>query len=284
MSHKPASGVSALQPIYEMAFKFMHPVLFKIPLFGGVPVYSYGVLLALGFLIGSIYIRRECERTGFDPGKAMDLVFYILIAALVGSRVLHVFVAERDRFLENPLILFKIWEGGLVFYGGLLGAIGVSLWYLRKHGLSFWGIADVFAPAIALGHAIGRQGCLLAGCCYGRPLLTEKWFTIVFPHRGGSFAPPGVPLYPTQIMESLAEFSIFLLLFSYRKRKKFEGQLFLVYLMAYSVMRYGMEFFRGDLDRGFLIEPWFSTSQFISALLLLMGLFFYWKRRQSHAI
>ena len=111
----------------------MHPVLFEIPFFGGIPVFSYGVLVATGFLVGSFWVKREAMRVGISPERAMDLLFYIIIAALVGSRVLHILVSDLDRVLENPLLLFKVWEGGLVFYGGLIGALLVSILYVRKY-------------------------------------------------------------------------------------------------------------------------------------------------------
>src|SRR3989338_2255711 len=107
----------------------MFPILLKIPILGGIPIHGYGVMVALGFIVGSWYIKREAIRVGIDPNRAMDLIFYILIAALLGSRVLYVFTAEWDRFVANPLNLFKICEGGLVFYGGFLGSLAVSSWY-----------------------------------------------------------------------------------------------------------------------------------------------------------
>ena len=111
----------------------MYPVLFKIPLFGGITIYSYGVMVALAFIAGMIWVSRESRRLGQDPAKAVDLVFYVILSAIVGSRILEIIVSEWDRFLENPLMIFKIWEGGLVFYGGLIAAILVSIWYIRRH-------------------------------------------------------------------------------------------------------------------------------------------------------
>jgi len=212
---------------------------------------------------------------GASPERATDLIFYILIAALFGSRVIHVFVNEWDRFLGNPLILFFLWEGGLVFYGGLIGAVLISLWYFKKHQLSFWTYTDIFIPAVALGHAIGRIGCFFAGCCHGRPVLQDVWYTVIFPSVEKSSAPPGIPLYPTQLMESSTEFLIFLFLFFWRRHKAFEGQLFCFYLMIYPIFRSILELFRGDLDRGFIVDPWLSTSQFISIFLFLTGLGLY---------
>lgn len=285
----------------------MHPILFKIPLFGlfgheYLPIYSYGVMVALGFLLGSWYVSRQARNFGEDPAKALDLVFYILIAAILGSRILHVLVAEREKFFENPLYLFRIWEGGLVFYGGFIASLLVSVWFFRKHKLPALKFCDFFAPAIALGHAIGRQGCFLAGCCHGRPLLHETWYSVTFPFDPNSLAPSGVPLYPTQLMESGAEFLIFLGLHWVLKRKKiphhltvgpkgqspsamgqvvgFDGQIISLYLMVYAVVRFLLEFWRGDAERGFVSGTDFSTSQLIAVIMFAFGAGVYLYRRR----
>lgn len=258
----------------------MYPILIKIPLFGlfgydSLPIHSYGVMMALGFLAGSWYVSRQAKRQGEDPARALDLVFYILIAAIVGSRILYLLVAERARLFQDPLYLFKIWEGGLVFYGGLIAALIVSIWFFRKHRLPAWKYCDFFAPAIALGHAIGRQGCFLAGCCHGRPLLTKAWYTITFPYDPNSLAPAGIPLYPTQLIESAAEFLIFLGLAWGLKRKKFDGQIVCLYLMAYALARFLIEFLRGDSERGFVFGTLLSTSQFIAMIMFAIGVGMY---------
>ncbi|MFA4874286.1 MAG: prolipoprotein diacylglyceryl transferase [bacterium] len=262
----------------------MYPVLFKIPLFGGITIYSYGVMVALGFIAGMAWVVRESKRMGQDPGRAMDLVFYIILSAIIGSRVLNVAVSERERFLSDPLMIFKIWEGGLVFYGGLIAAIAVSLWYVRRHRMNFLIICDIFAPAIALGHAIGRIGCFLAGCCYGRALDACTWYGLTFPLDRHSFAPGGVCLYPTQLMESAGEFINFGILVLLRRRKRFDGQIIATYLMIYAVLRAVVEFFRGDVERGFVVEPWLSTSQFISIIMFGLGAVLYvkfWRSKRA---
>lgn len=258
----------------------MYPVLFTIPIFGGITIYSYGVMVALGFLAGMIWVVRESRRVGQDPARAMDLAFYIILAAIVGSRVLNVVVSDWDRFLRDPLMIFRIWEGGLVFYGGLIASIAVAVWYVRRHHMPFLVTSDTFAPAIAIGHAFGRIGCFLAGCCFGRP--ASGWFSVTFPTNVRSFAPAGISLYPTQLMETSGELMIFFILGALRLHKRFDGQIFATYLMLYAVLRTIVEYFRGDVERGFVIEPWFSTSQFISVFLFAIGLAFYircWPRR-----
>lgn len=259
----------------------MYPVLFKIPLFGGVTIYSYGLMVALGFVAAIFWVTRESRRVGIDPAKTMDLAFYVIVAAIVGSRILHVAVSERQKFLDNPLMIFRIWEGGLVFYGGLIASLIVALWYIRRNRMPVLPICDVFAPAISIGHAIGRIGCLFAGCCYGRLVDPPAWYSIIFPPNARSFAPTGVALYPTQVMEAAGELLIFTFLVLLRKHKKFEGQIIAIYLMFYAVLRAIIEYFRGDTERGFLIDPWLSTSQFISILVFASGALLYakyWRR------
>lgn len=255
----------------------MYPVLFKIPIFGGITIYSYGVMVALAFVAGLLWVIYASRRAGIDSKQAVDLVFWIILAAILGSRILHVAVSERDRFLANPLMFFKIWEGGLVFYGGLIAAAVVAIWYMRRHRMPLLLTCDVFAPGIALGHAVGRIGCFLAGCCFGRVCSKAAWYTVSFPHDPHTFAPPGVPLYPTQLFESGGELINFAILLVIRRFKRFDGQIFASYLMIYSIIRIVGEQFRGDVERGFLIEPWLSTSTFISLLMFAFGAFLYAK-------
>lgn len=257
----------------------MHPVLFTIPLFGGLAIHTYGVLVALGFLVGMWWVTAEAKRVGENPERAADLVFYIIIAAIVGSRILYVAVAMREEFLADPLSFFTIWRGGLVFYGGLIAAVLVSVWYTHRHRRSFWKYADLFAPGIAVGHAFGRLGCLAAGCCYGRPVGGVHWWTMVFPPIPGGAPLPGVPLYPTQLMEAAAELGIFFGLLALRHRLRSPGRLFAIYLAAYAVVRFCLEYWRGDPERGALIPGVLSTSQGV-AIAAFAGAIAIWLTRK----
>jgi phosphatidylglycerol---prolipoprotein diacylglyceryl transferase len=174
-------------------------------------------------------------------------------------------------------MLFKIWRGGLVFYGGLISALIVAGWYMRRNKMPVLITLDIFAPAIAIGHAIGRIGCFLAGCCHGRVADHSAWYTLIFPTNASSFAPAGVALYPTQLMEVFGETLIFLTLFVLRRYKRFDGQIIAVYAMLYAILRSCIEVFRGDIERGFVIEPWLSTSQFVSLFVFTIGLGMYLK-------
>ena len=243
----------------------MFPILFKI---GPFTLHTYGLLVATGFLAGVALMAYQAKKEDVDPDAVMDFSFYVLVAAIVGSRLLYVLV-NYDDYITQPLGVFKIWEGGLVFYGGFLGAAIAGFWYVKKAKLDRWKMADLAAPSIALGHAIGRWGCYASGSCYGRP--TDSWLGVTFTDIN-SIAPLGVSLYPTQIFESIMEFSIFLILISVRPKIKFKGQLFIMWMTLYAAGRFIMEFFRGD-PRGFIIPDTVSTSQGIAVAVFTVGLF-----------
>lgn len=249
----------------------MYPVLFTIPLFGGITIYSYGVMVAMGFVAAMAWVMRESRRLGQSPARMMDLAFWVIIAGILGSRLLHVAVSERERFLADPLMFFRLWEGGLVFYGGLIASFAVGVWYIRKHRMPVLTTLDIFAPAISIGHAVGRVGCFLAGCCYGRSVGHGAWYALTFPAGRRSFAPAGEPLYPTQLMEVAGELAIFTILILLRRFKRFDGELMLAYAMLYALLRFANEFFRGDAERGYVAGSWLSTSQLISLAIFAAG-------------
>ncbi len=250
----------------------MFPILFKfsnwIPLIGGHALHTYGLMAALGFLSGLLWVRHEARRLQISEEKVLDLFFYIILATIVGARLLYIFISVPE-WWSDPLVFFRIWEGGLVFYGGLISSVVVSLWYCRKHRLPFLTVADIFMPGLALGHAIGRLGCFAAGCCYGKPVPLGSFWGVMFPDNPDSVAPHEAAIYPTQLFEAAGLFILFLILFLFRKKKKFEGEVFLVYLILYPLLRIIMEMFRGDAIRGFVVEGLFSTSQFISVLWMV---------------
>lgn len=245
----------------------MHPILIEFG-FMDFKIFTYGLLVATGFFSGILLAAWLSKQEGLDPQKTLDLCFYIAVSALVGGRLLYIIV-EYKYFLANPVEVLKFWKGGLVFYGGLLGA-GLTAWlYLKKHRLPVWKMADILAPGVAIGHSIGRWGCFFAGCCYGKP--TDGPLGVVFTDPK-SLAPLNVPLHPTQIYLSLNLLIIFGVLMWLRKHKKFDGQVFWVYGILYSIGRFIIEFFRGD-DRGFAVEEALSTSQFIGIFVLVFSIF-----------
>ncbi|MCL4475712.1 MAG: prolipoprotein diacylglyceryl transferase [Nitrospirae bacterium] len=242
----------------------MHPVLIRI---GPLSIHTYGVLVAAGFLLGLALAVRQGKKEGIPPERIIDIGFYALLAAIVGSRLLFVLI-NAGHYLKHPLDIIKIWEGGLVFYGGLLLAAPVALWYIRKHSLDRGSLMDIFAPSMAIGHAVGRLGCFSAGCCYGKPASVPWAVTFLDPE---SLARVGIPLHPTQVYESLGEFLNFLILITLRRHQSFKGQLFWTYIFLYSVLRFTVEFFRGDVARGYIVAG-ISVSQGISMIIGLAAI------------
>jgi phosphatidylglycerol:prolipoprotein diacylglycerol transferase len=240
----------------------MYPELFSI---GPVTIYTYGVLLAASYLLGLQFAISRATKRGLDANRVLDLGIYIIIAALVGAKLLLV-VTDFDQFRASPAEFLSLARSAGVFYGGLIAAVGVAFWYIHRHGLPFWATCDAFAPGIALGHVTGRLGCFAAGCCYGKP--TSVPWAVVFtnPLAAANVGTPlGIPLHPTQLYESAAELLILVLLLATERRgRPFAGRTFWLYMILYAISRYVIEIFRGD-PRGAVLG--FSTSQFISLLL-----------------
>ncbi|HAR46066.1 MAG: prolipoprotein diacylglyceryl transferase [Nitrospirae bacterium GWC2_57_13] len=260
----------------------MHPILFEIPEFFGIgplPLRMYGLMIGIGFLLAITLASQRARKEGVSPDRILDMGVYLLLAAIIGSRVLYVLI-NLEEFSRNPLEVFAIWKGGLVFFGGLLAAVPVGIWYVKRHKLPVWKTADIMAPYIALGHAFGRLGCFFAGCCFGSPCDGPVCITFTDPH---SLAPLGVPLWPTQLMESGGEFLIFGLLLLIRNRKSFDGQLFWLYPLLYSILRFIVEEFRGDTARGLYFGGLASTSQIIAVGLALVSVFMLWRMKSAHS-
>ena len=242
----------------------MYPVLLKI---GKFSIHTYGFFVALGFLTAILFAKHEAKRKGMDYEKIMDLCFYILLAAIIGSRLLYIAI-NLGMFLSDPLEIFKIWNGGLVFYGGFIAALITLIVYLKKQKMPLWKTADIMAPSLALGHCIGRIGCFFAGCCYGKPCDLPWAVTFTNP---ATLAPVGIPLHPTQLYSSASNLIIFGMLLLFRRYQKFEGQLLLVYIFLYGIFRSIIETFRGDF-RGNIFGEMFSLSQVIGCTTATVAL------------
>jgi len=245
----------------------MHPILFEI---GGFPVYTFGVLLAAAYLLGLQFALVRARARGLDANRVMDLGIWIIISALVGAKLL-LLIVEWETFTQDPREILTLLRSGGVFYGGLIAAVAVALWYLKRHRLPMWTVTDVFAPGIALGHVIGRTGCLFAGCCFGR--ATDVPWAITFRNEFAAQnvgTPLNIPLHPTQLYEAGAELLILIfLLVTERKGRPFPGRTFWGYLLLYGVSRFIIEFYRGDA-RGLVGS--LSTSQFVSAVIVPLSL------------
>jgi len=260
----------------------MFPRLFTLPAFdlwrwhiGPLTLHTYGVLLALAFLAGLWVVSREAKKAGLDASVITDMAVYVLIGGLVGAKLLLLLV-EWSYYAKHPGEIWGLLQSGGVFYGGLLGAFPVAWWFARRHHLDGWRTADVLAPGVAIGQAIGRLRCFAAGCCYGRP-ADVPWavtFHDVYATRQVG-TPLDTPLHPTQLYESLATLAIFIFLRWLAGRKRFDGQVTLAYVFLYAVARFVIEFYRGDAARGMVLGGWLSTSQFIAILMVLAVLFLY---------
>jgi phosphatidylglycerol---prolipoprotein diacylglyceryl transferase len=232
---------------------------------GPITVYTYGVLLAAAYLFGLQLARIRAKERGLDANRVLDLGIYIIISALVGAKLL-LLITDFKSFTADPRELLTLARSGGVFYGGLIVAVIVALWYIRRVGLPLWTTCDVFAPGIALGHVVGRFGCLFAGCCFGKPTTRPWGITFTDPFAAANVGTPlGVALHPTQLYEAGAELLILIvLLVTERKGRPFPGRTFWLYMLLYAISRFIIEFYRGD-DRGTV--GMFSTSQFISIVL-----------------
>jgi phosphatidylglycerol:prolipoprotein diacylglycerol transferase len=246
---------------------------------GPFTLHSYGVLVALGFLAALVVVIRGARREGLPSEPVLDLAFVAVLSAIVGSRLLYVMFNTRE-YLADPLRILKVWEGGLVFHGGLLLAVPACLLAVRRFSLPAWETADVFAPAIALGQAVGRIGCFAAGCCYGAPWTPPFCVTYTDPE---ALAPLHVPLFPSQLLAFLSGVAVFLALVVYRPRRRAPGQVFWLYLALASGARLVEDAFRGSSAK-LAVLPWLSATQAISLALAVaaLGLFVRAGRRSGH--
>ena len=254
----------------------MHPILFEI---GNWPVYSYGVLLALAYLAGLQMAVVRARRRQIDPAKVMDLGIYLIIAALVGAKLMLIAV-DFDYFRHQPRELLSLVRAGGVFYGGLLAALAVGLWLVGRYKLHPWTVADLIAPGIALGHVVGRFGCLLAGCCYGRPTSVPWAITFTNPSAATNVGTPlNTPLHPTQLYDAGAELLIMgVLLLTEKRGRPFPGRTFWLYMLLYAISRYIVEIYRGD-ERGMILGV--STSQFVSILIVPLSIIMLLRLRRA---
>jgi phosphatidylglycerol:prolipoprotein diacylglycerol transferase len=249
----------------------VHPILFEL---GPLTIYSYGVLLAAAYLAGLWLATARARAAGLDASKVLDLGIWVIIAALVGAKAL-LLVVDFQRFTSSWQDFTTLLRSGGVFYGGLIAAIVVCIYLLRKHRLPLWQSADFFAPGIALGYMVGRLGCLMAGCCYGKPTDVAWAVTFTDPVANLNVGTPlNQALHPTQIYEAGAGLLILVVLLLLERRvRSFPGRTFWTFVLLYSISRFVIEFYRGD-DRGMV--GMLSTSQFISVVLFPLSLFMLW--------
>ena len=264
----------------------MYPELFHI---GSFPINTYGVLLALAFLAALFVAAHLGARDGLARERVFDLGLWMLLGGLVGSKLL-LMVAEPEYASDLwRLVSLDFLRSGGVWYGGFLGGLLTGALLIRRYKLPFWKVTDAFAPGVALGQAIGRQGCFAAGCCWGKPTtlpwgvhFSELGHTITgVPTTDASGAP--LHLHPTQLYESFASLLLFLFLLWLHRRKRFTGEVIAAYAVLYGLIRFLIEFVRddprGDIA-GLTSMTGLSTSQLISLFVIVGGLVFLILRRR----
>lgn len=260
----------------------MHPRLLTTPFF---TLHTFGVLLVFALLASMWWLMRAARRDGLNPDSVMSLGLWAIVGGIVGAKLLLV-LRTLPEYLAQPSQLWSLSfiEAAGDFYGGFLGALlAVAIYFWRHPELRVWRTADLCGPAIALGQALGRIGCFMAGDDYGKPTHLPWAVTFTDPDAariGG--APLGVPLHPVQLYESFVCFLLFLFLAWLQRRKRFDGEVILSYALLYAVARFVLEYFRGDADRGFIFNGLFSTSQFIGILVFIVASALFLIRRYAN--
>ena len=250
----------------------MCPRLFSI---GPLSIPTYGVLVGIGFLVGLYLVGRLARRAGLDPDKMTNLGVWVVLAAMVGAKLFLV-VADLDTYLEHPERLFSLslLRAGGVFYGGLLAALGTAVWYSHRHGLPGLRTADIFAPAVAVGHSIGRLGCFAAGCCWGKPTALPWGVAFTDPAAHDFVGVPlNVHLHPTQLYEAGGTLAVGLVLLRLIQKPHRPGTVLAWYLVLYSTFRLLVEFLRAETSRSFPFDGPLSVTQWVAVLLVLAGVF-----------
>ena len=241
----------------------MYPIFFSI---GPIAIYSFGTLIAVGYLLAGLLLFRDARRKGENPILLLDLGIGLLLTALIGGRILYILL-HLDFYLEDPWEILRIYRGGLVFYGGFVAAVGFAIFFIQRKKLPLWKTLDRMVPYVVLVHAFGRIGCFLNGCCYGK--VTSLWVGVHFPGKDE-------PLHPTQLYESSFLFLLFFILRTLSERAPRPGTLFLGYLFSYGIFRFFIETLRGDQE--LFLGNW-TLPQVLSVLVVGISLFLWAGRR-----
>lgn len=257
----------------------MDPIAFQ---FGPITVHWFGVCIAAAFLAGMWTAARRAPRIGVPGEIIADLVVpWLLVGGIIGARTMFVVTYWNDEFVGKPWWeIFMIQRGGLVFYGGLIGSSAATILFAWIKKIPLWKLADILAPSIALGSMFGRIGCLMNGCCYGR--ACDLPWAIRFP-ANNHLGSPTVPVHPTQIYDALLNLTLYVgLAWLFRYRRKFDGQIFAIFLMCYAVTRSTVELFRGDYSDGHLHNG-LTPAHLLSIGIFVTGgvLFFVLKQRPA---
>ena len=252
----------------------MYPILLDLGFF---QLRTYGVIVLLSFLAGLWLARKEAARKGLDPALIADFSLYALIGGILGARLYFIAFSDPLGYLNKPWEVFAVWHGGIGIIGALIGGFLTAVWFSRKKGIPLLKLADVLAPATALGQTLGQFACLANGDAYGRPTDLPWAITYTDPR---SLAPLNVPLHPLELYEMGAYFVVFLIVWLTRKRFRTDGSSFLVYLAAFGAARFMMEFFRGHPA---LFAGGVPAAQVVGVMLIVVAATgFYWLRGRRY--
>ena len=245
-----------------------------------IAVYSYGLMIAIGALVGFFIAVRMSKRFGIDADQMSNLFFWSIIAIFIGGK-LFFYLEDPQRYMDDPMSMLRISGGGFVFYGSLIFAVPTIVWWLRRHKMPVRPFLDILAFVGPVVHSFGRVGCFLAGCCHGE--VCHNALGVTFSHPESLADPLNTPLYPTQLFDIGVNLIILVTLLLFRSKKKFEGQLFLIYLVMYGIGRSIVELYRGDEARGYVIEGVLTHSQFIAICIIAISAYFWirWNRQSA---
>ncbi len=253
----------------------MHPELFSI---GDFTIHTYGFMIMVAATLGYFYMAHSAHKDlGIEKDKIQNMAVLIIVSAFVGGKLLF-YLENPSYYFESLANLKKNFRTGFVFYGSLLFAVPTTVWYFRKQKWPVWPMMDRLAITACIIHGTGRLGCFFAGCCHG--IESELPWAVTFTDPA-SQAPLHTPLHPTQLYSSTLIFSILILLVMFKRHKRFEGQLFFIYIILYAAGRSVIEIFRGDEERGFIIEDVLSHSQFISIIVISIAIWAYLKFKKK---
>lgn len=261
----------------------MHPILFKI---GSFELASYGLMTALAYVLASWYLYKRLHYIKLDKDTFWNIIFIAFVSALAGAKLLYIIVSWSEMgatFAERLAVSIRDFRYGFVFFGGAIAAIGALLYYLKRKHLPVLKTADFFIVALPLGHAVGRVGCFLAGCCFGKPTALPWGVAFTDPHSLVAREYLGVHLHPTQIYEIIGNLLLFFLLQHYYKKPHKNGAVLAAYVIGYSLIRFVIEFFRGDFRGEYVLR--LSPSQLIAVLAVAAALVVmrFLKKDASHA-
>ena len=263
----------------------MHPTLFHI---GSFELANYGLMTALGYAAAAGYLLKrlpDCGIKNLTKETFWNLIFTAFVGAIVGGKLLFILVSWPQlgtTLAEKLTTIVQDIRYGFVFFGGMIVSVSALVWYIRRKQLPLLKTADFLIVGLPLGHALGRIGCFLAGCCYGKPTTLPWGVRFTDPH---ALVPPellGVPLHPTQLYESILNLILFLILHYLSKKPHKDGKILVVYVLCYAILRFGIEFIRGDFRGGFL--GGLSPSQVISLCIAAIACVIWGKflRRPNH--